>query len=69
MFPSEQKQFIPLNYNKDFLAAIDSIRAKTFTLRTIQLGFRLSGIWPMNPENVCEIMMMMMNSFARCSSL
>ncbi|KAJ5543881.1 hypothetical protein N7513_003454 [Penicillium frequentans] len=39
---------------QDFLAAINSIRAKTFTLSTIQLGFRLSGIWPMSPEIVCE---------------
>ena len=39
---------------QDFLAAINSIRAKTFTLSTIQLGFRLSGIWPTNPEIVCE---------------
>ncbi|KAJ5085621.1 hypothetical protein N7532_010392 [Penicillium argentinense] len=36
----------------DFLAAISSIRTKTFTLRTIHLGFKLSGIWPINPNIV-----------------
>ena len=39
---------------QDFLAAINSIRAKTFKSSTVQLGFRLSGIWPINPEIVCE---------------
>ncbi|KAJ5099955.1 hypothetical protein N7532_006956, partial [Penicillium argentinense] len=38
----------------DFLAAISSIRTKTFTLRTIHLGFKLSGIWPINPNIVCD---------------
>jgi hypothetical protein len=38
----------------DFLAAISSIRAKTFKLSTIRLGFRLSGIWPINPDLVCD---------------
>ncbi|KAJ5102873.1 hypothetical protein N7532_003402 [Penicillium argentinense] len=38
----------------DFLAAISSIRTKTFTLRTIRLGFKLSGIWPINPNIVCD---------------
>ena len=38
----------------DFLAAISSIRSKTFKLSTIRLGFRLSGIWPINPDIVCD---------------
>jgi hypothetical protein len=40
----------------DFFGAIASIRAKTFTLRTIKLGYRLSGIWPFNPTIVCDKM-------------
>jgi hypothetical protein len=38
----------------DFLAAITSIRQKTFKASTIRLGFRLTGIWPYNPGEVVD---------------
>ncbi|KAJ5543815.1 hypothetical protein N7513_003398 [Penicillium frequentans] len=39
---------------QDFLAAISEIRTKTFKLHTIRLGFKSSGIWPINPSIVCD---------------
>jgi hypothetical protein len=39
---------------QDFLAAISEIRKRTFKLHIIRLGFRLSGIWPMNSSIVCD---------------
>lgn len=41
----------------DFLAAISSIRAKLLNYQLFDLdslGFRLSGIWPINPDLVCD---------------
>jgi hypothetical protein len=38
----------------DFLGAIAQIRQKTFKRSTIKLGFRLTGLWPMNPTIVLE---------------
>lgn len=39
---------------QDFLAAISEIGTKTFKSHTIRLGFKLSGIWPINPSIVCD---------------
>jgi hypothetical protein len=36
----------------EFLYALATIRTKTFKLSTIQLGFRLTGLWPYNPSMV-----------------
>jgi hypothetical protein len=42
-------------FTKDeFLSAIASIRSKTFKLSTIKLGFRLTGLWPINPSLVLD---------------
>jgi len=42
-------------FTKDeFLAGIASIRAKTFKLSTIRLVFRLTGLWPYNPDIVVD---------------
>lgn len=42
-------------FNKDeFLAAIQQIRAKTFRLSTIKLGFQLTGLWPINPDLILD---------------
>jgi DDE superfamily endonuclease. len=42
-------------FTKDeFLHAITSIREKTFRLRTIKLGFRLTGLWPINSKLITE---------------
>ncbi|KAJ5543879.1 hypothetical protein N7494_005158 [Penicillium frequentans] len=38
----------------EFLAAINSIRQKTFKNSTISNGFRLTGIWPVNAAVVCD---------------
>ncbi|CEJ58354.1 hypothetical protein PMG11_07013 [Penicillium brasilianum] len=38
----------------DFLGAISQIRQKTFKPSTIKLGFRLIGLWPINPNIVLE---------------
>ena len=38
----------------DFLGAIAQIRQKTFKPSTIKLGFRLTGLWPINPNIVLE---------------
>jgi hypothetical protein len=38
----------------DFLSAIAQIRQKTFKPSTIKLGFRLTGLWPINPAIVCD---------------
>jgi hypothetical protein len=39
---------------EEFLYAITSIREKTFRLRTIKLGFRLIGLWPINSKLITE---------------
>jgi hypothetical protein len=38
----------------DFLGAIAQIRQKTFKPSTIKLGFRLTGLWPINPAIVVD---------------
>jgi hypothetical protein len=38
----------------DFLGAIARIRQKTFKSSTIKLGFRLTGLWPINPSMVLD---------------
>jgi hypothetical protein len=38
----------------DFLSAISQIRQKTFKPSTIKLSFRLTGLWPINPNIVLE---------------
>ena len=38
----------------DFLSAIAQIRQKTFKPSTIKLGFRLTGLWPINPIVVLD---------------
>jgi len=38
----------------DFLGAIAQIRQKTFKPSTIKLGFRLTGLWPINPAIVID---------------
>jgi hypothetical protein len=39
---------------EEFLHAITSIREKTFRLRTIKLGFRLTGLWLINSKLITE---------------
>jgi hypothetical protein len=42
-------------FTKDeFLYAIGEIRAKTFRPYTIKLGFKLTGLWPINSELITE---------------
>jgi hypothetical protein len=42
-------------FTKDeFLYSIGEIRAKTFRPRTIKLGFKLTGLWPINSELITE---------------
>lgn len=48
------RQAVPKFTKQDFLAAINSIRAKTFKASTIRLGFQLAGIWPIDTEIVCS---------------
>lgn len=38
----------------DFLAGIQDIRAKTFKISTIKLGFRLTGLWPIDSSQVVD---------------
>jgi hypothetical protein len=38
----------------DSLGAIAQIRQKNFKPSTIKLGFRLTGLWPINPTIVLE---------------
>ncbi|KAJ6090439.1 hypothetical protein N7486_009254 [Penicillium sp. IBT 16267x] len=38
----------------DFLSAIAQIRQKTFKPSTIKLGFRLTGLWPINPSLIID---------------
>lgn len=38
----------------DFLAAIDTIRGQTFKDSTVKLGWRLTGLWPINPEVILQ---------------
>lgn len=38
----------------DFLGAIAQIRQKTFKPSTIKLGFRLTGLWPINPSLIID---------------
>ena len=41
------------NFNKiEFLAALNTIRKRTLTPNVIKNGFRLTGIWPLNPDIV-----------------
>jgi hypothetical protein len=39
---------------EELLYAITSIRKKTFRLRTIKLGFRLIGLWPINSKLITK---------------
>ena len=36
----------------DFLSALRQIRIKTFKPSTIKLGFKLTGLWPIDPQRV-----------------
>jgi hypothetical protein len=36
----------------DFLGALHQIRTKTFKPSTIELGFKLTGLWPIDPQRV-----------------
>ena len=39
-----------------FLAGIDAIRQKTFKRNTVARGFKLTGIYPFNPDIVCDLL-------------
>ncbi|KAJ9481317.1 hypothetical protein VN97_g12172 [Penicillium thymicola] len=42
-------------FSKDeFLYAIGEIRRKTFKPHTIKLGFKLTGLWPINPKLITD---------------
>lgn len=38
----------------DFLGALAQIRQQTFKPSTVKLGFRLTGLWPINPALVID---------------